>query len=47
MNRNDLIELILDHAIQQGLYSDLYMESLQTKTYDELEGVLCLLEEAV
>lgn len=47
MNRNDLIELILDHAIQQGVYSEMYLTSLQSKTVDELEGILCLLEETV
>lgn len=47
MNRNDLIELILDHAIQQGIYSELFMQSLQSMSIDQLEAKLCLLEEAI
>ena len=39
----DLIELIEDHSIQQGKEIP---KGLKLKTVDELEGILCLLEES-
>ena len=46
MNRNDIIEMILVHSIEQAVYSDLLIKSLETMTLDQLEAKLCLLEEA-
>lgn len=40
MNRNDLIELILNHAIQRGEYSGIFMIRLQSATQEELEMIL-------
>ncbi len=45
MNNNDLIELILEHAIQQGRYNRIYFENLQKMTKEELESELDFLEE--
>jgi hypothetical protein len=36
-NRNDNIELILEHAIAQGLYSQLYMDRLSAMNDAELD----------
>ena len=36
MNRNDLIELILEHAINQGMYSEFYMNRLSGMNDSEL-----------
>jgi hypothetical protein len=36
MNRNDTIELILEHAIQQGMYSQIYMDRLSGMNDAEL-----------
>lgn len=47
MNRNDLIELILDHAIQSGVYSELFMDRLRNSTDGELGEILEKFEEAV
>lgn len=37
MNRNDTIELILDHAIMQGAYSQMYMDRLSGMNDAELD----------
>ena len=47
MNKNDLIELILDHMIQQGSYNGSTLETLQSMTQDELESELATLEEMI
>lgn len=40
MNRHDIIELIVNHAIELGRYSGLYMETVcamsESELYDEL-----------
>lgn len=36
-NRNDTIELILEHAIQQGSYSQNYMDRLSAMNDSELD----------
>lgn len=40
MNRNDNIELILEHAIQQCIYSALYMDRLSAMNDAELVAEL-------
>ena len=45
MNRHDAIELILDHAIQQGRYSANYMAQLTAMTDAELDAELSRLED--
>jgi hypothetical protein len=47
MNRNDLIELILDHAIQRGEYSQLFMDRLHGSNDAELSELLEKFEETV
>ena len=47
MNRNDLIELILDHAIQSGVYSELFMDRLRGSTDYELGAILEKFEDAI
>lgn len=47
MNRNDLIELILDHAIQRGTYSQLFMDRLSGMNDAELGEMLEKFEETV
>lgn len=44
-NRNDTIELILEHAIQQGSYSQLYMDRLSGMNDAELNAELERIEE--
>lgn len=44
MNRNDTIELILTHAIEQGSYSEMYMDRLTGMTDIELDAELDRLE---
>lgn len=44
MNTNDLIELILEHAIQQGRYSRIYFENIQKMSKEELISELDYLE---
>jgi predicted HTH domain antitoxin len=45
MNRHDTIELIVDHAIQQGRYSANYMAELSAMTDTELDLELDRLEQ--
>lgn len=45
MNRNDTIELILEHAINQGIYSDIYMKHLQAMNDAQLDQELARIEE--
>jgi hypothetical protein len=45
MNRHDKIELILEHIIQRGQYSGLYMEKITSMTDDELDRELDRLEQ--
>jgi len=45
MNRHDNIELILQHAIEQGDYSQLYLERLASMTDAEIEVELDRLEQ--
>ena len=45
MNRHDNIELILQHAIEQGDYSQLYLERLASMTNAEIEVELDRLEQ--
>ena len=47
MNRNDLIELILDHAIQSGCYSEMFMDRLRGSSDAELGEILEKFEEAI
>ena len=47
MNRNDLIELILDHAIQTGTYSEMFMDRLRGSNDSELNAILEKFEEAI
>jgi hypothetical protein len=47
MNRNDIIELILDHAIQRGEYSQLFMDRLSGMNDAELSELLEKFEETV
>jgi hypothetical protein len=47
MNRNDLIELILDHAIQSGVYSELFMDRLRGSSDSELAVILEKFEDAI
>jgi len=44
MNRHDTIELIVNHAIEQGRYSGLYMETVCAMTDAELDRELERLE---
>jgi hypothetical protein len=44
-NRNDTIELILQHAIQQGSYSQFYMNRLSAMNDAELNMELERIEE--
>ncbi len=44
MNRNDTIELILTHAIEQGAYSQNYMDRLSGMNDAELNAELDRLE---
>ena len=43
-NRHDTIELILAHAIEQGCYSQMYMDRLTAMNGVELEAELDRLE---
>ena len=43
-SRHDIIELILTHAIEQGSYSEMYMDHLTSMTDIELEAELDRLE---
>ena len=45
MNRHDTIELIVEHAIQQGRYSGLYMETVCAMSDTELDLELDRLEQ--
>ena len=45
MNRHDTIELILEHAIQRGQYSGLYMEQLCAMSDTDLDLELDRLEQ--
>jgi hypothetical protein len=45
MNRIDNLELIELHAIEQSVYSEIYMESLNAMSDDEIEAELERLEE--
>lgn len=45
MNRNDLIELIIDHAIQLGRYSELYFREVSAMSDRELFTELQNLED--
>ncbi len=45
MDRHDKIELILEHIIQRGQYSGLYMEKITSMTDDELDRELDRLEQ--
>jgi hypothetical protein len=45
MNRNDTIELILEHAIQQGSYSQNYMDRLSAMNDSQLNQELERIEE--
>lgn len=45
MNRHDMIELIVNHAIEQGRYSGLYMETVCAMTESELRDELNHLED--
>ncbi len=47
MNRNDLIELILEHAIQTGVYSELFMDRLRGSSDAELNSILEKFEAAI
>lgn len=44
MNRNDKIELILDHAIAQGRYNAGYLDMLKGLTETQLDAELSQLE---
>lgn len=44
--RNELIELILEHAIQRGEYSGIFMIRLQNSTIEELLEILSAYEES-
>lgn len=44
MNRNDLLELILDHANNQGLWSEVYIANLMAMADIELAAELDRLE---
>jgi hypothetical protein len=45
MNRHDTIELILEHVIQRGQYSGLYMEQLCAMSDTDLDLELDRLEQ--
>lgn len=45
MNRHDTIELILEHIIQRGQYSGLYMEKVTAMSDEELDLELDRLEQ--
>jgi hypothetical protein len=46
LDRHDLIELILEHAIQRGEYSGIFMIRLQNSTIEELLEILRAYEES-
>lgn len=45
MNKHDTIELILEHAINQGRYSQLLLDELQAMNEDQLTEVLIRFED--
>jgi hypothetical protein len=45
INRNDIVELVLEHAINQGCYSQIYMDRLASMNLDELIAELRRLED--
>jgi hypothetical protein len=45
LNRNEIVELILEHAANQGCDSEAYVASLNSMDIDELKTELARLEE--